>query len=326
MLSDSQLQQIMPTLPSAKRQQYLPFINAVMPMYGINSPLREAAFLAQVAHESGELKFWEEIWGPTAAQNRYEPPSDLATRLGNTQRGDGKRYKGRGPIQITGRANYRKYGGLLRLDLEGNPDLAATTQIGLQIAGQYWQTNGLNELADVQDFLTITKRINGGTNGLADRQKYYDRAKQVLGVGTSFGSFAARAAVTAAPPDDRRSPFLQRGQEAIDEVIGNPSSSSGGGSEAAAKKKSANKLVGKAAKQVVVKKAAKKATVKTAKPPARKAAKKAVTVPAKKAAKKAVTAPAKKAAKKAVTVPAKKAAKKAVKAPAKKAAKKSAKK
>jgi len=226
MITDSQLQQIMPTLPQAKRQTFLPFINAILPQFGINTPLREAAFLAQVAHESGELKFWEEIWGPTAAQKRYEPPSDLASRLGNTQPGDGKRYRGRGPIQITGRSNYRKYGGLLNLDLEGNPDLAATTQVGLQVACLFWKTNGLNELADVSDFLTITKRINGGTNGLADRQKYYERAKNALGVAASFGGFMASS---FAPQEDSSSDSgeleansLTRGREEMDEVMGRP--------------------------------------------------------------------------------------------------------
>lgn len=222
MITDGQLQQIMPTLSQSKRQMYLPFMNAIMPMYEINSKLREAAFLAQIAHESGELKFWEEIWGPTAAQKRYEPPSDLAARLGNTQPGDGKRYKGRGPIQITGRANYRKYGGLLNMDLEGNPDLAATTQVGLQVACLFWKTNGLNQLADVSDFTTITRRINGGLNGLANRQKYYDKAKQVLGVSSSFGGFAASALVASeedAPGENNEIEpnSLTRGREEIDE-------------------------------------------------------------------------------------------------------------
>jgi predicted chitinase len=224
MITDSQLQQIMPTLPADKRQMYLPFLNHAMNMYNISTTLRQAAFLAQIAHESGELKFWEEIWGPTAAQKRYEPPSDLATRLGNTQPGDGKRYRGRGPIQITGRFNYRKYGQLLAVDLEGNPDLAATTQIGFETAGQFWKLNGLNELADVQDFTSITKRINGGLNGLASRQKYYDRAKQVLGVAVSFSSFSLAAA--AAPQNVPAASYaLLRGQEAIEEDAANPVSS-----------------------------------------------------------------------------------------------------
>ena len=315
MVTDSQLQQIMPTLPAAKRQMMLPFLNHAMDMFDINSPMREAAFLAQIAHESGELKFFEEIWGPTAAQKRYEPPSDLAKRLGNTQPGDGKRYKGRGPIQITGRFNYRKYGQLLATDLEGNPDLAATTQIGFETAGQFWKLNGLNELADIPDFKAITKRINGGFNGLPDRQKYYERAKQVLGVVASFSSFS----VAAAPQPDAAASFaLLRGQEAIEEETAKLTSGGGSGS-AASKKKSAAKLAKKAVRKGVksakpakpakkaAKKAARKPAGKTTKPVAKKAAKKA---PAKKAAKKA---PAKKAAKKSAAKPAKKAAKKTAK-------------
>jgi predicted chitinase len=181
MLTDSDLQQIMPRLPQAKRQLYLPFMNKVMEIYEIDTPLRASAFLAQIAHESGELKFMEEIWGPTAQQKKYEPPSDLASRLGNTQTGDGFRYRGRGPIQITGRANYKKYGDLLGVDLIGNPDLAATPQFAFSTAGLYWKLNGLNELADVQDFEAITKRINGGLNGLAERERYYEIAKNMLG-------------------------------------------------------------------------------------------------------------------------------------------------
>ena len=319
MLTDGQLQQIMPTLTSAKRQQYLPFLNAIMPMYEIDSPLREAAFLAQIAHESGELKFWEEIWGPTAAQKRYEPPSDLAARLGNTQAGDGKRYKGRGPIQITGRSNYRKYGALLGLDLEGNPALAATNQTGLQVAGEYWKSNGLNELADIPDFTSITKRINGGLNGQASREKYYARAKQVLGVSASFsfaGSLSRSALVGSASQNDEQPLALPRGQEAIDEMTGK---TSGGSTKAAAKKKSANKSASKAVSKVVVKKAAKATPVKSAPSPAKKSVKKA----AKKALKPVAKAPAKKALAKTVT---KKVSQKATQKIAKKAVKKSGKK
>lgn len=330
MLSDSQLQQIMPTLPAAKRDQYLPFINAIMPMYEIDSPLREAAFIAQIAHESGELKFWEEIWGPTAAQKRYEPPSDLAARLGNTQPGDGKRYRGRGPIQITGRSNYRKYGSLVGFDLEGNPDLAATTQVGLQVAGEFWRSNGLNELADAQDFTNITKRINGGLNGLASRQKYYETAKRVLGVSASFGSFTARAvsrgAMASALADsapDAPAPVppasLPRGQEAIEEIIGN--APTGDAPKPAAKKKSAPGLAKKTSGVVAAKKAvsksAKKSSVKVAAKKTAPAKKAATKVAAKKAAKKP---PAKKASTKvaAKTLPAKKAATKSAKKSAKK--------
>jgi predicted chitinase len=181
MLTDSDLRQIMPRIPQDKFEMYLGLLNRVMEDSQINSPLRAAAFLAQLAHESGQLRFMEEIWGPTAAQQRYEPPGDLASRLGNTEPGDGARFKGRGPIQITGRANYKRYGDQLGVDLVDNPDLAATPQIAFQLAAAYWTTNGLNELADAGDFTTITRRINGGLNGLDDRVKFYEIAKNALG-------------------------------------------------------------------------------------------------------------------------------------------------
>ena len=213
MLVDAQLQKIMPALAAAKRQLYLPHLNAAMRASGIGTTmLRTAAFVAQLAHESGEFRWMEESWGPTAAQLRYEPPDALALRLGNTESGDGKRFKGRGPIQITGRFNYAKYGQLLGRDLLADPALAAAPELAFETAGLFWRTNGLNELADAQDFVTITRRINGGTNGLADRQMYYARAKTVLA-----DVFVADALVRSAPGS--RSPEatepLTRGYEAI---------------------------------------------------------------------------------------------------------------
>lgn len=181
-ITDADLRQIMPNLPEAKRQTYRPFLVKAMINCEISTPLRAAAFLAQIAYESAELRFMQELWGPTAQQKKYEPPSDVATILGNTQPGDGFRYRGRGPIQITGRANYKKYGDLLGVDLIGNPDLAAKPEYAFQTAGLFWKMNGLNELADVQDFITITKRINGGLNGLAERERYYEVAKKALGL------------------------------------------------------------------------------------------------------------------------------------------------
>ena len=216
MLSDAQLQKIMPKLAPAKRALYLPHLNEAMQRCGIDTPLRVAAFAAQLAHESGEFRWMEEIWGPTAAQLRYEPPGDLARRLGNTQPGDGQRFKGRGPIQITGRFNYRKYGELLGVDLSADPACAAAPEHAFATAGLFWQHNGLNELADARDFVAITKRINGGTNGLADRQRYYASALEVL---------VASAAPRGAP--------LMRGFEAIAAAAKRPAT------KAAAKKKPA---------------------------------------------------------------------------------------
>lgn len=217
MLTDAQLRVVMPQLPAAKAALLLPHLNAAMAAYLVNTAARTAAFVAQLAHESGEFRWMEEIWGPTDAQRRYEPVSALAQRLGNTQPGDGKRYKGRGPIQITGRDNYKRYGGLLGIDLVANPERAATPEVAFSIAGLYWKSNGLNELADQGDFVTITKRINGGTNGLADRQRYWALAKQTLAATGFVGDAApvargaparSSAAVVTAEP-------LPRGYEAI---------------------------------------------------------------------------------------------------------------
>jgi hypothetical protein len=129
----------------------------------------------------------EEIFGPTAAQRRYEPPSSLATTLGNTQAGDGKRFKGRGPIQLTGRANYKRFGDLLGVDLVNNPERAATPEVAFRVAALFWKSKGLNELADAQNFREITRRINGGFNGLEERLKFYERAKRVLNEDTTRG-------------------------------------------------------------------------------------------------------------------------------------------
>src|SRR5918993_3405914 len=129
MITEDQLRRIMPGANAARVTQYFPHLQATMDEFEINTPARTAAFLAQLAHESGQLRFMEEIWGPTAAQRRYEPPSTLATTLGNTEAGDGKRFKGRGPIQLTGRANYRRYGSLLGVDLESDPPLAARPEL-----------------------------------------------------------------------------------------------------------------------------------------------------------------------------------------------------
>ena len=180
MLTDIQLSQIMRNAAPAKRQSFLAPLNDAMQKHGITSLLRTAAFIAQLAHESGEFRFMEELWGPTAAQKRYEPPSDLATRLGNSQAGDGKRFKGRGPIQITGRFNYKKYGDLLGIDLTAEPERAATPEVGFATAGLFWERNGLSALADAGNFKEITRRINGGQNGAAERERFYELAKQVL--------------------------------------------------------------------------------------------------------------------------------------------------
>lgn len=223
MLTDSQLMRIMPHLKAERAALMLPHLNATMARCEVNTLLRTAAFVAQLAHESGEFRFMEEIWGPTAQQRRYDPPDRLARDLGNTQAGDGKRYKGRGPIQITGRANYKRFGELLGLDLVGQPELASQPGVGFLLSGMFWVSRGLNEFADAQDFVKITKRINGGTTGLADRQAFYERAKAVLAEGfiADAAPAGARGARAAPLPPLPRFPArgLKRGTEAITKAL-----------------------------------------------------------------------------------------------------------
>lgn len=172
-LTIEQLQSIMPNLPLTSATLYIQPLNEAMVEFEINTPLRISAFLAQLAHESGELHYWEEI----ATGQAYEGRVDL----GNINVGDGRRYKGRGPIQLTGRANYIKAGKALNLDLEQHPEQAALSHVGFRTAGWYWYWKQLNKLADLGDFDTITKKINGGFNGKAQRDRYYVDIKKVLG-------------------------------------------------------------------------------------------------------------------------------------------------
>lgn len=152
-----------------------PFIdplNDAMTEFSIDTPDREAMFLAQVAHESGGFHYVKEL----ASGQAYEGRADL----GNIEQGDGIRFKGRGLIQITGRNNYRECGAALGLDLVENPESLELSDLAARSAAWFWQTHGLNELADKGDFLRITKRINGGSNGYAQRQAYLARAQAVI--------------------------------------------------------------------------------------------------------------------------------------------------
>ena len=171
----AQLRQILPNAGN-RADTFVGPLNAAMQKYQINTPARQAAFLAQIGHESGQLRYVREIWGPTPAQKRYEGRKDL----GNTQPGDGKRFMGRGLIQLTGRANYTKYAKLLNLPLVENPELLEEPINAALSAAAYWDQNNLNALADAGRFNDITQRINGGQNGAADRRALWGRAKKVL--------------------------------------------------------------------------------------------------------------------------------------------------
>lgn len=167
---------------AARADHWLPHITKACATFAINTPARLAAFLAQIGHESGRLVYVREIWGPTPAQQRYEGRADL----GNTQPGDGKRYMGRGLIQTTGRANYSATrDGLAAYlpnvpDFEAVPALLERPDLAAMSAAWFWHSRELNTFADLGDFIRITKRINGGTNGLADRLALYEAAKAVL--------------------------------------------------------------------------------------------------------------------------------------------------
>lgn len=140
--------------------------------YEISTRLRIAHFLGQTCHESAGFRTTEEF----ATGDAYEGRRDL----GNTQKGDGRRYKGRGLLQLTGRANYREYGKLLKVDLENNPDRAAEPVLSLRIACEYWKSRKINAACDRDDLITVTRLINGGTNGLEDRRDKTSRAKAAI--------------------------------------------------------------------------------------------------------------------------------------------------
>ncbi|ALD96241.1 glycoside hydrolase family 19 protein [Pseudomonas syringae] len=195
-------QQLLQILPNAgqKAGVFAPVLNTAMSKYQIATQLRIAAFIAQVGHESGQLTVtvenlnysakglqatWPKRFDATSAAEYARQPERIAnvvygSRLGNTAPGDGWKYRGRGLIQVTGKANYEACAEALGLDLINHPELLELAQHAAMSAAWFWHQAALNTLADKGDFLTITRRINGGTNGLADRQALYARALEVL--------------------------------------------------------------------------------------------------------------------------------------------------
>lgn len=171
-ISNEQLRYIYPDCPSATLDKYVPLLNVTMDRFEINTPVRIRMFLAQVGHESGQLRYTEELASGQAYEGRVS--------LGDTEPGDGVRYKGRGLIQITGRNNYALCGLSLDLPLLDNPELLAQPDAAALSAGWYWQNNNLNSLCDLNLFQELTKRINGGLNGYPNRYQLYQRALQVI--------------------------------------------------------------------------------------------------------------------------------------------------
>lgn len=161
---------ILSIMPNARHlDEILPALIDTCINYKINTSARENAFLAQVAHESGEFRYLREIASGAAYEGRED--------LGNTEAGDGIRFKGRGLIQITGRSNYQLICEDLGVDFISSPELLELPKYAVESAGWFWDKKRLNRLADIGDFVLITKRINGGTNGLLNREEYWNKAK-----------------------------------------------------------------------------------------------------------------------------------------------------
>lgn len=177
-----------------------PILAGTLASYGIDRPLRIAHFLAQMCTECQDFTAMEEN-GTRSYFDRYNG------RMGNLPPDDGYLFRGRGLIQLTGRQNYTLYGTLLSHDLVDAPDKAADPAIALQIACEFWKKLDLNAAADADDVIRVTKRINGGLNGIEQRRIYLAKAKAVL------ARMAAAAASVGADPQPPGSPILHRGTE-----------------------------------------------------------------------------------------------------------------
>ena len=151
---------------------YAPLLTKYMPIYDIGSKLRQSAFLATIIHESGSFTYTREI----ASGKAYEGRKDL----GNIYPGDGERFRGRGLIQITGRANYIEVSEALGVDFTAKPHLLEQPEFAVKASCWWWKSHGCNELADSGDIKKFTRRVNGGLNGLEDRKKWYKKAMEVL--------------------------------------------------------------------------------------------------------------------------------------------------
>jgi putative chitinase len=235
-LTRADLEAVMP-LAAKVPDSVIDALDAAMRRFEIDTPSRMAAFAAQLAHESGQLQRWTEnlnyrwerlrqvfpTYFTSDAQARAfdRKPERIANRVyagrmgnGSEASGDGWRYRGRGPIQLTGRDNYRACGSAIGVDLVGDPDLLSTPGPGCLAAAWFWARNGLNALADAGDFVTITRRINGGLNGLAERREFWEQAKMAFGVPVAATAEvgAGKAAKAAAKPrrKARRTPKRRR--------------------------------------------------------------------------------------------------------------------
>ncbi|HEX8290827.1 MAG TPA: glycoside hydrolase family 19 protein, partial [Pyrinomonadaceae bacterium] len=198
LFTEELLAKIMPTLPADKRAQYVDPLHLAMLEFGIDTPPRQAAFLAAIAYESAELKFTVEPGDGKAYEGRRD--------LGNIHPGDGPRFKGRSPIQLTGRNNYKVYGQLLGIDLVAEPEKAAAPEVMFRLAGLFWQKGGGNELADTveerPDFAFMLRkvfRISDHDASSDARYKLFERARRVLLNPQPSGDTQKLAAISQKP-------------------------------------------------------------------------------------------------------------------------------
>ncbi|MGB4440272.1 MAG: glycoside hydrolase family 19 protein [Sedimentibacter sp.] len=175
-MTEKELKMAMPGITVKNLKKYLPVLNSVLSDYGINTPIRLAHFLAQIGHETLSFYYYREIGSGIA----YECRKDL----GNTQKGDGVKFKGRGAIQITGRSNYLEVSKFLFGDdrLLNNPELLELPEFGIKAACWFWTKHNLNKYADEDNIIKITKKINGGINGLKDRKERLLLAKKAFNI------------------------------------------------------------------------------------------------------------------------------------------------
>ena len=175
-ITEQQLRRAVPGVSSKNLPKFVETFNEWAEKFGVNTPLRVVHYLAQVFHESGNLRYREEL----ASGQQYEGRKDL----GNTQPGDGRRFRGRGYIQTTGRANYQAYANseYCKGDLMAHPEWLAQSPGDQKSSLFFWQRNNLNKYADADDSKGLTRRINGGYNGLANREFLLRRFKKEFGV------------------------------------------------------------------------------------------------------------------------------------------------
>lgn len=200
-VTTEQLERIIPGVKDAS--EWCEALNTILPKYEINTKERIAAFIAQCAHESGSFKRLTEnlnysekgllttfgkYFSPAQARAYARQPERIANHVyanrignGNTASGDGWRYRGGGLIQLTGKDNYTRFARAAGLDLNEAADYVRTRKGAIESAAWFWKTNGLNTQADARDIVKMTKKINGGTLGLDDREAYYKRALTALG-------------------------------------------------------------------------------------------------------------------------------------------------